>query len=59
MAGGKCNNCGAVLSCGCQKTTASNGRSCCNNCINQYERSIGNYPKSENKKFVWEIGKRR
>ena len=58
MAGGKCNNCGATLSCGCQRATASNGKSCCNNCVKQYERSISNYPKSENKRFVWDIGKR-
>ncbi len=55
---GKCNNCGADIYCGCQRETASDGRSCCTNCIKQYERSIGNGPKPGANKFVWDIGKR-
>ena len=59
MAAGKCNNCKATLGCGCQREIASDGKSCCNNCIKQYERSIGNAPKTGTKTFVWDIGKRR
>lgn len=36
----KCNNCGAKLGCACKKRTASDGKSCCANCIATYERSI-------------------
>lgn len=37
-----CNNCNARLSCGCQKKTASDGKSCCANCLAQYENSLKN-----------------
>lgn len=36
----KCNNCGAKLGCSCKKRTASDGKSCCANCIANYERII-------------------
>lgn len=36
----KCQNCQASLSCGCQKRTASNGKSVCANCIVAYENSL-------------------
>lgn len=32
-----CSNCGAALSCGCQKRKASDGVSVCANCIGRYE----------------------
>jgi hypothetical protein len=32
-----CNNCGAQLSCGCQRRDASDGKSCCDQCITSYE----------------------
>jgi hypothetical protein len=35
-----CNNCGSVLNCGCQVVKASNGTTCCTNCINRYEASL-------------------
>jgi hypothetical protein len=35
-----CPNCGKKLSCGCQRKTASNGRTVCNNCVSQYESSL-------------------
>jgi len=35
-----CKNCGAKLSCGCQKRTASDKTSACSNCINQVERKL-------------------
>lgn len=34
-----CPNCGKVLSCGCQKKKASDGKVVCANCINKYELS--------------------
>lgn len=35
-----CLNCGAKLSCGCQKRTTSNGKSACSNCLPNYERLL-------------------
>jgi hypothetical protein len=35
-----CNNCNARLSCGCQKKTASDGKSCCANCLGLYENGL-------------------
>lgn len=35
-----CTNCGAKLSCGCQKRTASDGRAVCGSCISAYELNI-------------------
>ena len=32
-----CTNCGAQLSCGCQKRKASDGASVCANCVARYE----------------------
>ena len=32
-----CSNCGAALSCGCQKRKASDGVSVCANCVGRYE----------------------
>jgi hypothetical protein len=37
-----CNNCNARLSCGCQKKTASDGKSCCANCLSLYEKGLRN-----------------
>lgn len=51
-----CSNCGAKLSCGCQKRRASDGKQCCSNCIGSYENSI--QKGTQLKKFVWDIGKR-
>lgn len=36
----QCLNCKRSLSCGCQKKTASDGKSCCSNCIADYEKKI-------------------
>lgn len=35
-----CQNCGAVLTCGCQQRTTSTGQPACQNCINAYEQQI-------------------
>lgn len=35
-----CNNCKGVISCGCQKKTASDGKSVCTNCQAKYEKSL-------------------
>lgn len=35
-----CPNCHRILSCGCQKRTASNGNVVCANCIASYELSL-------------------
>jgi len=35
-----CGNCGAKLSCGCQKRTTADGRSACTNCVNKTQPSI-------------------
>ena len=39
-----CSNCGAKLSCGCQKRVAANGRQCCANCIASCNQSAGAPP---------------
>ena len=41
----QCTNCKRNLSCGCQKKTASDGKSCCANCIKQYETNLKNIKK--------------
>ena len=38
----KCSNCNSRLSCGCQKRTASDGKSCCTSCISAYEQKLNN-----------------
>jgi len=35
-----CLNCNKKLSCGCQKRTASDGKSVCSNCLSNYERNL-------------------
>jgi hypothetical protein len=35
-----CDNCKTHLSCGCQKRIASDGASCCENCIVTYEANL-------------------
>ena len=35
-----CNNCGARMSCGCQKRRASDGTSCCSTCLAFYEKKL-------------------
>jgi len=35
-----CSNCKSNLSCGCQKRTASDGKSVCNKCQASYEAKI-------------------
>jgi hypothetical protein len=35
-----CLNCNRKLSCGCQKRTASDGKSVCSNCLSNYERNL-------------------
>ena len=40
MANGSCLNCGAKMSCGCQRRTASDGKAVCASCLNIYEKSL-------------------
>jgi transcription elongation factor Elf1 len=35
-----CPNCGAALSCGCQRKTASDGKQGCVQCIPKYEQAL-------------------
>ncbi|TXG79478.1 MAG: hypothetical protein E6R13_09780 [Spirochaetes bacterium] len=35
-----CTNCGAKLSCGCQKRIASDGRAVCGSCLATYEAGL-------------------
>lgn len=35
----KCQNCKSPLGCSCKIRVASDGKSCCTKCINQYEAS--------------------
>jgi hypothetical protein len=40
MSNTSCANCGARLSCGCQRRQASNGASACTNCLTSLEAKI-------------------
>jgi hypothetical protein len=52
----KCANCGNKLSCSCQQRTASNGKSCCSQCITAYEASLKPNLTQENQgPFVWDV----
>ncbi len=35
-----CSNCKASMSCGCQRRTASDGKSVCSRCLTTYESSL-------------------
>jgi hypothetical protein len=35
-----CSNCGAVITCGCQRKTASDGKQGCAQCIPKYEQAL-------------------
>lgn len=42
-----CQNCKREMGCGCNKRTASDGKSCCSNCLASYEVSLnGNKQKT-------------
>lgn len=47
-----CNNCGATLTCGCQKRGASDGKSCCTTCITKYEMKLSGYIPTEKKSVI-------
>ncbi len=36
-----CGNCGATLTCGCQKRIAQNGKHCCTTCIARCNQEAG------------------
>jgi hypothetical protein len=40
----KCGNCGATLTCGCQKRMLPNGKSGCTKCINQLKNGNNTAP---------------
>jgi len=40
-----CLNCKKALSCGCQKRTASDGKSVCSTCLQGYEARLKQTPK--------------
>ncbi len=35
-----CPNCNAKLTCGCQRKTASDGKTVCANCVASYEQKL-------------------
>lgn len=41
----KCLNCGKSLSCGCQKKTATDGKSVCATCVVAYETRLKSQPR--------------
>lgn len=41
----KCGNCGATLSCGCQRRVATDGRATCTNCKQLYEKQLADRKK--------------
>lgn len=52
-----CSNCQKPITCGCQKRTASNGRSCCSSCIVAYENSINSNAVKKSEPYIWDIPK--
>lgn len=40
-----CQNCATVITCGCQKRVASDGRQVCSSCIQQYENKLNSQKK--------------
>lgn len=40
----RCSNCGAKLSCGCQKRVATDGKTCCTSCVGNYNNSLKRAP---------------
>lgn len=48
-----CANCGATLSCGCQKRTLPNGKSGCSNCANKVTKTTTATPTVQPTKTVW------
>ena len=40
MSNSTCTNCGATMSCGCQRRQASNGASACSSCLSALEAKI-------------------
>lgn len=40
MSNGQCSNCGAGMSCGCQKRKAKDGTSACSKCLASYEAKL-------------------
>ena len=44
-----CQNCKREMGCGCNKRTASDGKSCCSNCLASYEISLNGKQKPTNR----------
>jgi hypothetical protein len=42
-----CPNCSAVITCGCQKREASDGRQVCSSCVAAYEQFLVNNSKAK------------
>ena len=40
-----CTNCNAVITCGCQKRVASDGRQVCSSCLASYEAYLASLKK--------------
>lgn len=40
MSGTVCPNCSSKITCGCQRRTASDGKSVCSNCVALYEKKL-------------------
>jgi hypothetical protein len=46
-----CPNCRAVLSCGCQRRTATDGKQLCSSCLQSYEQNL----KKNNAKLIEQL----
>jgi hypothetical protein len=42
-----CPNCGSALGCSCQLRAASNGHTCCTNCIVEYENKYNPFVQTD------------
>lgn len=52
-----CPNCGANITCGCQRKTSSDGKTVCTSCLNSYELSLKqSKPQTQSDGYAWVNG---
>jgi len=56
MSANKCGNCNSLLSCGCQRRAASDGKACCNQCIGGYEAELKQKKAAANRPKNTDVG---
>jgi hypothetical protein len=56
MSNTNCSNCGSVISCGCQRRTASDGTPVCSSCVSVYEQKFQTNLQDAQTQYVWVDG---